>query len=257
VSRPDAPGGDDRARGAADPATAASTETAGSSAATAALDTGGPATASSRRPAALVIARSPSSAPVKPELAPLLAAERRAALQALLIRRAADWAAAAAPGAAFVAVEGPLDDIAALLPPGVSAFAQERGEPAAVLAAAIARIGRGPLLIAGTDCPRLGAGHATAALADLAAGSDVVIGATLEGGWYLAGLREPRSELLAVAPEAWQREGGIALVLRRAAELGAEVGMLRHERLLVTPADAAAMLADPLLPPDLRAALSP
>ena len=50
-----------------------------------------------------------------------------------------------------------------------------------------------------------------------------------------------------MAPEAWQREGGIALVLRRAAGLGAEVGMLRHERLLVTPADAAALLADPLL----------
>lgn len=208
-------------------------------------------------PAALVIARSPASSSVKPELAPMLDADRRTALQALLIRRAAAWAAAAAPGSAFVAVEGSLDDVAALLPPGVNAFAQEGGEPADVLAAAIARIGRGPLLIAGTDCPRLGADHAAAALGDLAAGSDVVIGATLEGGWYLAGLREPRPDLLTVAPEAWQREGGIALVLRRAAALGAEVGMLRHERLLVTPADAAALLADPLLAPDLRAALSP
>jgi hypothetical protein len=45
-------------------------------------------------------------------------------------------------------------------------------------------------------------------------------------------------------------------VLGRAGELGAEVGMLRHERLLVTPADAAALLADPMAPPDLRAALS-
>jgi glycosyltransferase A (GT-A) superfamily protein (DUF2064 family) len=194
---------------------------------------------------------------VKPELAPMLDADRRTALQALLVRRAAAWAAAAAPGSAFVAVEGSLDDVAALLPPGVNAFAQEGGEPADVLAAAIARIGRGPLLIAGTDCPRLGADHAAAALGDLAAGSDVVIGATFEGGWYLAGLREPRPDLLTVAPEAWQREGGIALVLRRAAALGAEVGMLRHERLLVTPADAAALLADPLLAPDLRAALSP
>jgi glycosyltransferase A (GT-A) superfamily protein (DUF2064 family) len=194
---------------------------------------------------------------VKPELAPMLDADRRTALQALLVRRAVAWAAAAAPGSAFVAVDGSLDDVAALLPPGVNAFAQEGGEPADVLAAAIARIGRGPLLIAGTDCPRLGADHAAAALGDLAAGSDVVIGATFEGGWYLAGLREPRPDLLTVAPEAWQREGGIALVLRRAAALGAEVGMLRHERLLVTPADAAALLADPLLAPDLRAALSP
>jgi glycosyltransferase A (GT-A) superfamily protein (DUF2064 family) len=209
-------------------------------------------------PAALVIARAPSAGPVKPELAPLLEPERRAALQALLLRRAGTWAAAAAPGAAFVAVApaAAVDEVAALLPAGVMAFAQEGEAPADVLAAAIARVGHGPLLIAGTDCARLGAAHAAAVLADLAAGCDVVIGATLEGGWYLAGLREPRPELLAVAPDAWQREGGIALVLGRARELGAEVGMLRHERLLVTPADAAALLADPLLPAELRAALA-
>ena len=209
-------------------------------------------------PAALVIARAPSAGAVKPALEPLLGAARCALLQELLIRRVAAWAAAAAPGAACIAVEPAeaVEEVAALLPPGVTAFAQEGAEPAAVLAAAIARIGRGPLLIAGTDCVRLGESHAAAALDDLAAGCDVAIGATLEGGWYLAGLREPRAELLAVAPEAWQREGGIALVLRRAAGLGAEVGMLRHERLLVTPADAAALLADPLLPDELRAALA-
>ena len=206
-------------------------------------------------PAALVIARAPSAGPVKQELEPLLGSQRCAALQALLIRRVAAWAAAAAPRSAFLAVEGSLDDVASLLPAGVTAFAQEGRDPAGVLEAAVARIGRGPLLIAGTDCARLGAAHATAALDDLAAGCDVVIGATLGGGWYLAGLREPRPELLTVAPEAWRREGGFALVLKRAAELGAEVGMLRHERLLVTPADAEALLADPLLPDELRAAL--
>jgi glycosyltransferase A (GT-A) superfamily protein (DUF2064 family) len=204
--------------------------------------------------AALVIARAPSAGEAMPGLSPLLGAERRAALHALLIRRAAAWAAAVAPGAAHVAVEGPVDEVRSLLPPGVAVFAQQGAEPAGALAAAIARVGRGPLLIAGTDCPRLGAAHAAAALGDLAAGCDVAVGATLEGGWYLAGLREPRPELLAVAR---QDEGGFARVLRRAAELGAEVGMLRHERLLVTPADAAALLADPLLPADLRAALAP
>jgi hypothetical protein len=226
--------------------------------------------------AALVVARAPGDPAALAGLAPLLDAGRRAALQALLIRRAAAWAAAAAPGAAFVAVAGPgdvavagpgdvavagpgdvavaglgdvavagLSAVAALLPPGVRAFAAD-------LATAVARIGRGPLLIARADCPQLGPVHAAAALDDLAAGCGVVFGATLEGDWYLAGLRDPRPELLTVADE---RAGGIAPVIRRARELGVEVGMLRHERVLATPEDAAALLADPLLDTELRAAI--
>jgi uncharacterized protein len=209
-------------------------------------------------PAALVLARAPSAPHVNAPLEPLLGARRAAALQALLIRRAAAWAAAAAPAAAFVAVEpaAAIEEVAALVPAGVSVFAQEGADHSDVLAAAIRRIGRGPLLIVRAGCPLLAPAHAAAALDDLAAGCDVAIGTTLEGGWYLVGLREPRPELLTVAPEASQRGGGIGLVLARARELRAEVGMLRQERLLVTPADAAALLADPLLPGDLRAALS-
>ena len=41
-------------------------------------------------------------------------------------------------------------------------------------------------------------------------------------------------------------------MLRRARELGIEVGMLRHERVLAAPGDVAALLADPLLPAELR-----
>jgi glycosyltransferase A (GT-A) superfamily protein (DUF2064 family) len=208
--------------------------------------------------AALVLARAPDDPAALPGLAPRLGPGRTAALQALLIRRAAAWAAAVAPGAAFIAVppreaagvatpaDADLDAVAALIP-GVAVFA------AADLDAAIARVGRGPLLVAGTGCPRLGAAHAAAAIADLRAGCDIVFGATLEGGWYLAGLREPRPELLSVAV---LREGGIGAVLGRARELGAEVGLLRHERVLATPGDAAALIADPLVDDTLRAALS-
>jgi glycosyltransferase A (GT-A) superfamily protein (DUF2064 family) len=202
--------------------------------------------------AALIIARAPRDPAPLAGLAPLLDADRRATLQAVLIRRAATWAAAAAPGAAFLAVAPAerLAEVAALLPTGVTVFAADGPGPA------IERIGRGPRLVAGTDCPRLAPVHAAAALEDLGEGCDVVFGATLEGGWYLAGLREARPELLTVAPDAWQRSAGLGPVLQRARELGAEVGMLRHERVLATPGDVAALLADPLLPAELRAALS-
>lgn len=224
-------------------------------------------------PAALVLARAPGDPAALPGLAPLLGPERAAALQALLLRRAAAWAASAAPGAAFVAVTprdapttgaapsgaaapgepAPSDAapgrvaVAALAPAGARVF------DARDLADAIAQVGRGPLLVAGTGCPRLGAGHAAAALDDLRAGCDLVFGATLDGGWYLAGLRDPRPELLALAGLP---EGGIGAVLARARELDVEVGMLRHERVLATPDDAAALVADPLVDGALRAALS-
>jgi uncharacterized protein len=253
-------------------------------------------------PAALVMARAPDDPAAVPGLAPLLGPDRAAALQTLLIRRAAGWAVAASPGAAFVAVTPPEAEgsggasgvagpgepasadavwgsapssdavsgsaasadavpgsapsgspalgtaaVATLVPAGVRALAARDLEDA------IAQVGGGPLLIAGTGCPRLGPAHAAAALDDLRAGCDVVFGATLDGGWYLAGLRAPRPELLAVAA---LRKGGIGAVLARARELGADVGMLRHERVLATPDDAAALVADPLVDAALRAALS-
>ena len=121
-----------------------------------------------------------------------------------------------------------------------------------MLAAAGGRLDAGPLLIARADCPWLGPDHAAAAIGDLDAGCGVVFGATLEGGWYLAGLREPRAELLGVTEGVG---GGIGPVVRRARELGIEVGMLRHERVLAAPGDVAALLADPVLPAELRSAI--
>jgi len=103
--------------------------------------------------------------------------------------------------------------------------------------------GPGPLVVLPAICPRLGPGHVAAALADLAAGCDAAYGPTLEGDWYLAALAAPRAGLLTGSPFAVAREHDV------------EVGLLRHERALRTPADAAAYLADPLTPADVRAAL--
>ena len=168
------------------------------------------------------MARAPGADGVLAALAARLDVAR---LQALLVRRAADWALAAAPPAARSSrrPEAELAAVAALLPAGVEAVA------AADLRAGVAAVGRGPLLIAGTTCPRLGPAHATAALDDLASGCDLTFGSTLEGDWYLAGLREPRPELLELAA---LRSGGIGAALEQARALDASVGLLRHERVL-------------------------
>ena len=193
-----------------------------------------------------MIARAPGADGVLAGLAGRLDDGRLAALQALLIVRTAAWAGAV--GAAFAAApEAEVAAVAALLPAGVTAVA------AADLPAAVAAVGRGPVLIAGTACPRLGPAHAAAALDDLGSGCDLTFGSTLEGDWYLAGLREPRPDLLDLAA---LRSGGIGAVLEQARAHDASVGLLRHERVLTTPGDADALIADPLVDAELRAALS-
>ena len=70
-----------------------------------------------------------------------------------------------------------------------------------------------------------GAAHAAAALADLAAGCDAVVGPTLDGDWYLAGARARRApDLLTLAPGRGAGPDGFGAVLATAHALGAEVG---------------------------------
>jgi glycosyltransferase A (GT-A) superfamily protein (DUF2064 family) len=180
--------------------------------------------------AAAVVLADPA---VSPELLALLGAERAAALAAVLLRRAGAWAEAAA--AQVIAIPGTAPNLPAAL----------AGAPP-----------DGAVLLVRAEVPRLGAAHAADVLDDLEAGCDLSFGSTLDGDWYLAGLAAPRPELLAAVPGAELRAGGVGVALQRARELGAEIGLIRHERALRGAADIAAHLADPLTPPDVRAALS-
>jgi uncharacterized protein len=224
-------------------------------------ETGAPGGAG-RRPAVLVLADAPLPGACLPGLEPLLGPEGCARLQAVLIRRAAAWATAVAPQRVFAAVTpaGALGDVASLVPAGTELFAQRGAEPAGRLVAAVGeafeRAGHGPLLVAGTAVPRLGAGHAAAALADLTEGCDATFGPSLHGGFYLAGLAAPHDEIFAVATEAWAGSQLLTAVIARAHELGLELGLLRYERELSEPLDARALLADPLAPRDVVAALA-
>lgn len=210
---------------------------------------------------ALVMARAPRPGECKTRLEPLLGPERCARLQAVLVRRAADWAAAVAPERALVAFDpaDAEDELPRLVPAAVELVPQAAGDCVERLQSAVGlafeRFG-GPLLVVGTGLPRLGPGHAAAALLDMAEGADATFGPALDGGYYLVALREPRPELLGPARSGPGDDSVLARTLALAAERRLEVGLMRTERELGTPADAAAMLADPLLPLEVRAALT-
>ena len=199
------------------------------------------------RPAVVVMARAPRPGGCNHQLEPLLGPDGCAKLQAVLVERAVAWAQAVAPGAVAVACTPP-DGCADLA--GLTGEAERwpEGDPAAAAARAFATFG-GPVLLATTDMPRLRPEHAAAALLDLREGADVAIGPAHDGGWYLVALREPHPQLLV--------HETVAELLGAAAEQGLEVGLLRMERDLATPADAAALRADPLVAREVRAALRP
>ena len=192
----------------------------------------------------------------------MLGREGCARLGAVLVRRAVAWADAVAPGRVFVAyapADG-RDEVAALVPAGAALFPQAGGHPGERAAHAVdmafARAPVGPLLLAGAAVPRLGPGHAAAALADLAEGCDATFGPALAGGFYLAGLAAPHAEVLILDAQAWHGPQLLTAVIARAHAHGLEVGLLRYERELLEPLDARALLADPLAPPDVVAALT-
>jgi len=209
----------------------------------------------SRPPAALIVADPPVAGACLPGLQPLLGRDGCARLQAVLVRRAAAWAADVAPGRVFVAAEG----VDALVPEGTVVFPQSGQHRGDRLIAAVeevfVRAGPGPLLVAGTSVPRLSAGHAAAALTDLAEGCDATFGPALVGGFYLAGLAGPQAAVFTLPPEVWQGADLLSGVLSRAREHGLELGLLRYERELRAPLDVQALVADPLAPADVLAVL--
>ena len=144
---------------------------------------------------------------------------------AALRARARRWAAAIAPDHAF--------------------------EATSVEAAVVAVHGHaGPLLLAAPDVPALDLPVARQALADLAAGCDVVIGVAHDALPYLVAVPRPDDDLIDLAAAGFA--GG---VLQAFSDRGLTLGMLAHHRRLATAADARAFALDPLTPPDIAALL--
>jgi glycosyltransferase A (GT-A) superfamily protein (DUF2064 family) len=209
------------------------------------------------KPAVLIMVRAPRRGGVRRALEPLLGPDGAAALQAALIVQALVWGRAVAPGEVHVAYEPPdaAAELRRLLGTETALFPQNGDGIAGRLADAAARVfvhHNGPLLIAWPDLPRLNEEHARAALGDLEAGCDVVLGPAIDGGFYLIGLARPVPKLFSLPEQAWRSPDAMTIGLAAARDSGLEIGLLRAERALHRPADVRALLADPLLPPELE-----
>ncbi len=209
----------------------------------------------------LIMARAPRRGQVRRALEPLLGPDGCLALQSALIVEAVRWANEAAPGHVHIAHDPPdaapemrdlVDGDAALFPQNGAGIAGRLADAAARVFAHSER----PLLIAWPDLPRLRSDHAAAALDDLLAGCDVVLGPAIDGGFYLIGLSRPLPELFALPEKSWRSADAMTIAITAVREAGLEVGILRAERPLHRPADVRATLADPLAPEGLRRILS-
>ena len=156
-------------------------------------------------------------------------ASRVGAIEALLERRALEWARAVAGDGTVV--EAATDLTAAVAPDG-------------------------PTLVVWPELPVWLPETGAAALDDLAAGCAVSIGPVFDGALYLLALAEPIPELLALGERPWHGVQAMARVFGVVEERQLEVGLLRAERGLRRPGDVRALRADPLTDAELREMLS-
>jgi glycosyltransferase A (GT-A) superfamily protein (DUF2064 family) len=197
---------------------------------------------------------------VRPALEPLLGAERCSVLERALIKRAATWGERVAPGEVHVAYEpaGSELELRELLGEDVTLLALDGEGTSARLAHAAARlfaVAPGPVLITWPDLPRWRPEHALGALDDLSDGCDVSFGPVFDGGFYLIAVGRPVPALLGLPEEAWSGPDAMGVAIGAANEAGLGVGLLRPERGLHRPEDVRAVLADPLMDPELVAIL--
>lgn len=104
----------------------------------------------------------------------------------------------------------------------------------------------GPVLLVAPDVPGLGAHHLEAALDDLDAGVSLAFAPSADGSPFLLVLARPDPEVLARAGRPFEA------LTEAATAAGGTFGMLRAERRLASVADALAVRADPVAPPEVR-----
>jgi rSAM/selenodomain-associated transferase 1 len=184
-----------------------------------------------------ILAKAPEPGLAKTRLIPALGAKGAADLQARMIERAVETACAAGTGA--VTLWGAPDAAHPLFRAVASRFdvalaRQPEGDLGQRMAIAIEAAG-GPVLVIGTDCPALTAGHLREAADALASGADVVVIPAADGGYVLIGLRQGASQLFSEMP--WGTSAVMTETRRRFSALGLAARELAPLWDVDTPAD--------------------
>jgi rSAM/selenodomain-associated transferase 1 len=188
---------------------------------------------------ALIVARAPVVGHGKTRLVPPLSAEQAATLQrALLLDTVAACRRETGDVRLLVASEHERSDLDALVP-GIPIEVQRgRGLADALTHGVSDHLTRGPVAIISSDLPGLPAGSITRANEALAAGSDVVLGPAMDGGYWLVAMRTAHEAPFRDIP--WSTPAVWAVTLRRCREAGLRMEALERWRDVDTCADLAA-----------------
>ncbi len=166
-----------------------------------------------------VFARAPVAGACKTRLIPALGADGAAALHARMTERTIACARDAAVGPVSLWCAPDTAHPAFQRFTDISLHPQTGdGLGARMLAAFAAQAPGAPLLLIGTDCPALAAGHLRACADGLRDGDDAVFLPTEDGGYVLIGLRAPQPDLFSDMP--WSTDRVMPLTRQRLQRLG-------------------------------------
>lgn len=175
-------------------------------------------------PICILMVKAPRAGEVKTRLVPPLSGAQAAALAACFAQDTVDALRRVVPD--VLVAYAPADGRAALeaiLPPGKLSWLEQRGadlgERLSSAFAHASALGHGPVVVVGGDSPTLPASYVARAVASLAAAeSDIALGPTEDGGYYLVGLRRPAAGLFQNV--AWSTPRAHRQTARNAARLG-------------------------------------
>lgn len=183
-----------------------------------------------RPPAVAVMAKVPGMVPVKSRLHASLDADRATDLYRCFLLDRLD-AVAALPGVIPVVAFTPVDAepvMRGLAPDGVRLLHQrgrDLGERLANLLEDLLAAGHAAAIAIDSDSPTLPMPYLVDAARRLAGGrADVVLGPCDDGGYYLVGVRSPRSALFQGIP--WSTSAVLSSTLAKAHALGLRVDLL-------------------------------